>query len=173
VVTFTAVVSSSSGGTPTGTVTFMIGTNTVVGTATLSGGQATFNTSGLPTGSLAMTAVYGGNTTFAGSTSAALSQVVNQATTTSVLSSAPNPSSVGQAVTFSVNVTSSLGIVPTGTVSFKEGSTTLGTATLDASGSASLTISTLSSGKDNVKAVYGGDAKCTGSTSNTVQQVVR
>jgi Bacterial Ig-like domain (group 3)/MBG domain/FG-GAP-like repeat len=171
-VTFTAVVSSSAAGTPSGTVTFRSGKSTVLGTAALSGGQAVFSTSSLPAGSLGITAVYSGDSTFAGSTSATLMQTVNAATTAAVLSSAPNPSSAGQAVTFSVSVTSSLGIVPTGTVTLKEGNTALGTGTLDASGNANVILSTLSAGKHNLRAVYSGDADCTASTSNTIQQVV-
>jgi alpha-tubulin suppressor-like RCC1 family protein len=175
VVTFTAVVTSSSAGTPTGIVTFVMNVgksgNTVLGTVTLSGGQATFSAGSLPAGSLGITATYSGDMQF-GSSNSALTQVVNLATTASVLSSTPNPSNVGQAVTFSVIVSCSTGIVPTGTVSFKQGNATLGTSTLNASGSASFSTSTLS-GHSNIRAVYNGDANCSQSTSNSVQQVVQ
>ena len=164
---------ASAGGTPTGTVTFMIGGTTAVGTATLSGGQAAFTTSSLPPGSSGMTAVYSGDDQFASSTSTTLKQVVNKGTTTATLSSAPNPSTVGQPVTFTVSVACSIGIAPTGTVSFMQGGTTLGVATLNTSGDGSFTTSTLSSRNNNVRAVYNGDANCSGSTSNTVQQVVQ
>jgi hypothetical protein len=78
-VTFTATVSAKSpgSGTPTGTVTFKDGT-TVLGTGTLnSNGQATFTTSSLKLGNHSITAVYGGDTDFRTSTSAALVQTVN------------------------------------------------------------------------------------------------
>src|SRR5262249_46760322 len=88
-VTFTATVSAVSPTmvTPTGTVTFMQGT-TVLGSASLNAsGVATFTTSTLTAGTQAITAVYSGDNMFAQSTSAALSQSVNRATTTTTLTS--------------------------------------------------------------------------------------
>jgi hypothetical protein len=86
---FTATVAAASpgAGTPTGTVTFKNG-STTLGTGTLSGGVATYTTGALAIGTLSITAVYGGDTNFTGSTSSVLSQVVNQATL-SVLSGLP------------------------------------------------------------------------------------
>ena len=55
--------------------------------------------------------------------------------------------------------------VPTGTVTFSEGSTTLGTAALDSTGTATLNISTLSVGSDTITASYGGDASYAGSST--------
>ncbi len=74
-VTFTATV-MGTGGTPTGTVTFKDGAATL-GTGTLAGGVATFTTTTLVAGSHAITAVYSGDASFAPSTSAILTQVVN------------------------------------------------------------------------------------------------
>ena len=74
-VTFTATV-TSSGGTPSGTVTFKDG-GSDLGTGTLSAGQATFGTSSLSVGTHTMTATYGGATDFATSTSPPLSEVVS------------------------------------------------------------------------------------------------
>ncbi len=75
-VTFTATVSSQYSGTPTGTVTFREG-STSIGTSTVSGGVATFTTAALTAAAHTITAVYGGDTNFAGSTSATVVQVVN------------------------------------------------------------------------------------------------
>jgi hypothetical protein len=75
-VTFTATVTSSATGTPTGSVTFKDGTTTL-GTGALSSGIAKFTTSTLAVGTHSITAVYGGDATSLGSTSAVLSQVVN------------------------------------------------------------------------------------------------
>jgi hypothetical protein len=81
-VTFTAVVDSDAGTPPDGeTVWFMKGT-TVLGTGTLIGGSASFTTSTLEGGSQSITAVYGGDSNFAKSTSwdddsAPLTQTVN------------------------------------------------------------------------------------------------
>jgi hypothetical protein len=74
-VTFTATV-TSSGGTPSGTVTFNDG-GVAIGTATLVNGIASFTTSSLSAGSHAITASYGGAGNFSPSTSATLTQVVN------------------------------------------------------------------------------------------------
>ena len=74
-VTFTATITSGSG-TPTGILTFKDGA-TIIGTATLAGGVAVFTTSALTVGTHSITAIYAGNFTFAGSTSAALAQTIN------------------------------------------------------------------------------------------------
>jgi uncharacterized delta-60 repeat protein len=126
-VTFTATV-NSTGGTPTGTVTFKDGVNTL-GTGTLSSGKAIFHTSTLAAGAHSITAAYGGTTSFASSTSAVLTQTVNQPTpivyrsaTLPAVSSGPtfrtftfsgfpdttgtilDATAVGNSVTFTVNV---------------------------------------------------------------------
>jgi hypothetical protein len=77
-VTFTASVSWSEGAAPDGeSVSFMSG-KTVLGTGMLSGGSVRFSTSALGVGTHKITAVYGGDSTFAGSTSAAVEQVVEK-----------------------------------------------------------------------------------------------
>jgi len=101
-----------------------------------------------------------------------LSVAVTKATTTkTTLTSSPNPSTYGQAVTFIAAVTSKLGAPPDGeTVSFMKGKAVLGTGTLS-SGSASFTTSTLKAG-NAIKAVYGGDSNFAGSASKWLKQVV-
>jgi hypothetical protein len=74
-ITLKATVSGSSG-VATGTVTFKDGTATI-GTGTLSAGAATLTTSTLAVGSHSLTAVYGGDGNFAGSTSAALTETIS------------------------------------------------------------------------------------------------
>jgi hypothetical protein len=98
--------------------------------------------------------------------------VAGPAATTTTLSSSLNPSTYGQAVTFTAVVTSGLGAPPDGeTVTFKKGTAVLGTGALSG-GSASFTTSTLT-GRDNIiTAAYGGDPKFAGSISNAVKQVV-
>src|SRR5204863_1639606 len=90
-------------------------------------------------GTHSITVVYGGNSNYLTSTSSAVSQVVNQATSTSAIASGTNPSTFGNSITLTGTVTPS---TATGTLTFKEGSTTLGTATIG-QGSGSLAISTL------------------------------
>ena len=103
-----------------------------------------------------------------------LSQVVNKAATTTTLTSSLNPSVVGQAVTFTatVSITDPVPGPPTGTVTFKDGTTTLGTGTLDASGVATFTTSTLAAGRHSIKATYNGDASFKTSTSAVLTQTV-
>jgi hypothetical protein len=167
-VKFTATV-TSSGGTPTGTVTFKDGASTL-GTGALSGGKATFTLSTLAVGSHSITAVYGGSIDFTGSTSSVLTQTVNKASTSTALASSLNPSKSGQAVTFTATVTSGGG-TPTGTVTFKNGASTLGTRTLS-SGKATFTTSGLSVGSHSITAVYGGAIDFNGNTSPVLTQVV-
>jgi uncharacterized repeat protein (TIGR03803 family) len=88
------------------------------------------------------------------------------------LASSPNPSTDGEAVTFSAIVTSNAGPPPDGEiVSFMNGKTLLGTGALSG-GSASFTTSALKVGKTAVTAAYGGDSKLLGSKSAPVKQVV-
>jgi uncharacterized repeat protein (TIGR03803 family) len=92
--------------------------------------------------------------------------------TTTTLSSSPNPSTSGEAVTFTAVVSPNDGAPSDGeTVTFEKGTRVLGTATLSG-GSASFTTSTLPVGTTSVKAVYGGDAYFKKSTSNVVKQLV-
>jgi hypothetical protein len=170
-VTFTARVAPQFSGTPTGTVTFLNGATVLAKRALNGNGAAGFSTSKLPPGSNIITAVYGGDSNFDGSTAAPVNQLVLTATTTT-LSSSLNPSIYGQAVAFTAVVTSILGSPPDGeTVKFMKGATALGTGVLSV-GSASFMTSALPGGTNYVKAVYGGDSKLDGSTSNTVSQMV-
>jgi len=57
-------------------------------------------------------------------------------------------------------------------VTFLDGTTTIGTATLNASGVATFTISNLAVGTHPITAQYSGDANFNGSTSNVVNQVI-
>ena len=182
-VTFTATVAAVApgGGTPTGTVNFLDGT-TNIGTGTLNAsGVATLSTSTLSVSGSphSITAVYAGTTDYITSTSSpALSQVVNHASTTTALTSSANPSVFGQAVTFTATVAAVApgAGVPTGTVNFLDGTSTtpIGTGTLNASGVATLSTSTLSvSGSPHsITAVYVGDTSFSTSTSTAVSQVV-
>ena len=94
------------------------------------------------------------------------------AATTTTLTSSPNPSTYGQAVTFTALITSSAEAPPDGeTVSFMKGKTVLGTGTTSG-GSASFSTLTLRVGTTTVTAVYSGDFYFLGSKSNYVKQVV-
>ncbi len=85
-----------------------------------------------------------------------LSSVTAPLSTTTSLTSAPNRSNNGQAVIITATVAGNAGIVPTGVVSFTEGTTLLGTANLDYSGVATITVSNLVTGTHAIKANYVG-----------------
>ena len=84
--------------------------------------------------------------------------------TTAALGSSLNPSTYGQPVTFTATVTSTAG-TPAGTVTFMDGPATLGSSTLNASGQATLTASSLLAGSHSMTAVYAGGGGFSGSTS--------
>ncbi len=171
--TATLVPIISGAGTPTGSVMFKDG-STVLGTSALHNGIATLTTTAFPTGSNSITAVYGGNSRFVASTSSSLTQTVTpSATTTTLTKNTTGAVKFGTSVTF----TAALAAVspgagtPTGTVTFMDGSTTLGTGTLSGGG-ATFTTAALAIGSHSVKAVYSGDANFTTSTSGTLSQTV-
>jgi hypothetical protein len=167
---FTAIVTPNSGtGAPTGSVTFKSGTATLAAVS-LTNGVAIYNNSNLAAGTKSVTAVYSGDATYASSTSAALIQVINKAATTTSLSSSPNPSTLGQAVALTATVLPQYSGTPTGSVTFKRGTTILGTITLSG-GVASYTTSTLPKGADPISATYNGSVYFTGSTAATTQNV--
>jgi hypothetical protein len=173
-VTFTATVGAPAGTTvaPTGTVTFLAG-GAPLGSATLnSTGVAAFASS-LPVGTDSITAQYGGDPNFASSTSGAITVTVPMiATTTTVLSSG-TPANLGANITLTFRVTAAAGsLIPTGTITLNDGTAALGTATLDASGTATYTNATLAAGTHPITAIYSGDGNFFGSTSNVLSQAV-
>jgi hypothetical protein len=95
-----------------------------------------------------------------------------RAVTSTALTSSPNPSTAGQAVTLTATVTSTTSGTQTGTVTFFDGTTSLGTGSLSASGMATLQVTFQSAGTHSITAQYGGDGNFTGSTSPGVAQTV-
>jgi hypothetical protein len=169
-VTFNAVLTSTIGAPPDGeTITFMNG-KTVLGTGTLSGGSASFATSKLTGGTDKIKAVYGGDAHFGPSTSKALKQVVNKATTTTTLTSSLNPSNYGQAATFTASVTPQFSDTVKGPVTFYDGTTALKTVPLSG-GVAKFTTSTLARGTHTITATYNGNANLIGSSASLTQTV--
>lgn len=170
-VVMTAAVSPDAGSSlPTGTVTFFNG-STQIGTGTLNNGLATFNYNpdSLALGTYSITADYGGDNTFAGSTS--LAQLLDVATaTTTNLSLSPSSVTAGSngpvVMTATVSPSSGSG-TPTGTVTFFNGTTQIGTGTL-ISGVATYDYnpSSLAVGTYSILASYGGDVAFVGSTSS-------
>ncbi len=156
-VTLTATV---SGGAPSGTVTFFDGA-TGLATVALVGNTATLQIATLTGGAHTLTASYAGDATHTASVSNAVQHTVTPLPTTTSLSSSPDPSRVGEAVTFSAFVT---GAGPTGDVVFSEGGTTLATVAL-VNNLATFQTSTLSAGVHTITAAYVGDGNHAGSAA--------
>jgi RHS repeat-associated protein len=169
-VTFTATVNGSS---PSGTVTFVdtfAGGTTTLAATPLTSGTALFSSNALAAGSHSVSASYAGDAANAPASSPTPAVVaVNLAPTTAALTSTPNPSTFGQAVTFTASVSG--GISPGGAVTFKDGTTVVGTATL-AIGAATFTSSTLVGGTHTFTVSYGGDSLNAASVSPAVIQSV-
>jgi hypothetical protein len=156
-VVLTATVTGAAGGTPTGSVTFKDGTNTL-GTATLNGaGVASFPTSSLVPGQHSITVAYSGDTLNLPGTSAVLTQTVQENTTTTLTSSA-NPAVLGAPVILTAKVSATISGTPTGSVTFKNGTSTLGSGALSGSGIATFSTTGLAAGSQTILAVYSGDA---------------
>lgn len=166
----TVVADDLSAGTPAGTVTFYDGA-TSLGTAPVNGsGVATLEVSSLSVGTHNLHATFEGDTGWIDSTSSDFVHDVTASTTTNVAGS-PNPSTFGASVTFTATVTSAGG-TPTGTVTFKEGATTLGSAAVDGSGEAQFSTSALTVGGHTITAEFtgtGGYQDSSGTTSQTVK----
>jgi hypothetical protein len=176
-VTFSATVHAGA----TGLATFLDGT-TILGTGTISAaGVATFSTSSLTIGSHPITASYGGDAAYNAATSAVLTEVVGKIPTVTTIAASAPAQLLHTGVTFTANV-----IAPspnaTGTVTFMEGTTILGTATLSANGGVVVTLTTnanaafattgLVTGSHQIVAVYSGDSTFAPSTSAPVPNLV-
>lgn len=161
-VTFTATAPLQA----TGTVTFYDGA-TALGTVTLSHGVAAYTTSSLAVGTHSITASYAGDNNYAAATRAAVSQVVGKATGMIALVSSANPSLLTTGITFTATAPPQA----TGTVTFYDGATALGSVALS-QGVATYVTSSLSAATHSITAVYAGDSNYAAATSSAVSQVV-
>lgn len=170
-VTFTASVSAPSAVT-SGTVEFYDG-STLLGQGLVgSDSKASFSLANLTGGSHSITARFLGDTSSATSTSAALTQTITKAATIATIGASPSTIGVGNATTLTATVSSSAGPLPTGTVTFRSGSTTVGTAILDTNATASVGVSNLIPTAAIITAVYSGDSYNANSTSSSLTVTV-
>ena len=171
-VTLTATVSSEFGIPPDGeTVTVRTG-GFSIGTGSLSGGVATITTAALAAGDHPLVAFYAGDSTFKSSQSAATTLAVNKYPTATAISSTPNPSASGQAITLTAQVTTSGPSSPTGSVTFREGTTVLGGTAVNGNGVATLTTKQIPLGSNLLTATYDGSPMSLNSTSAPITQNV-
>lgn len=167
-VTFTVTLTGNAA-VPTGTVQFLDGT-TPLGTGTLNAaGQASFTTSTLTVGTHPITAVYAATLDFNGATSAVLPQLITAVADASAvtLTSSVNPSIFGQPVTFTA-AASVPGpfpfLIQSGTMTFLDGATVIGTGAINQFGRATFTTSALAVGSHAITASYPGGTSAGGQT---------
>jgi PKD repeat protein len=171
-VTYTATVTSTSGGiNPSGEGTVMFsagGASLCGGPVALSGNQASCTLSYMVAGASQVTAGYSGGPDFDASTSPATTETVSPDATATTLALSSSSVLFGQALTLTATVMASApgtGI-PTGTVTFLEGNTVLGTGSLSSAGEATLsTNAVLPASQSTVRATYSGDPNYLTSTS--------
>ncbi|MBA2672391.1 Ig-like domain repeat protein, partial [Ramlibacter sp.] len=164
-VTYTATVVGTS---PTGSITFKDGTATLAVRA-LASGIASLTTSTLALATHPLTAVYAGDANNSAGTSSTVTQSITQATTSLALNVWPLQAAQGENVTLMARVDN--GYLPTGTMTFSEGTTVLGTASVTAS-AATLALNNLALGSHTILAAYAGDVNNTSSASGAVATTI-
>ena len=182
-VTFTAIVSAPTfQGTLTGTVTFTIDGHaeapiqlTLVGAS----GDAAFSTSTLSEGLHTVSASYSGDSNVSASSGSLPTQSVQAPAllpSTTTLESSHDPSTLGQAVTFTAVVTApSYEGTPSGKVTFTidgQAQTPVNLGVVGDTDEARFTTSTLSAGSHTVSASYSGDSNVSASTGSLPTQTV-
>lgn len=173
-ITFVATVKPASGTTaPSGTIRFLNG-SVVIGSGSLVSGVATFTTSALSQGTSTISASYAGTSSFNPSTSNALSVTVKPAvvaTSTRLVASSLSIKE-NSPVTLTATVSAaSASSTPTGTITFYNGTVSLGTAQLN-SGTATLSASSLPIGVNAITAAYAGTSTFSASKSSAVSITV-
>jgi hypothetical protein len=176
VVTLTATVSDIYAPV-VGTVNFL-DNGLLIGTGTVVNGVATVMLNFTIPGQHSVSACFVASLDYLGSCASVTTLIVtlppSPDSTQTLLTSNANPSYFGQAVTFTspVSTTGAFTAIPTGTVTYFDGPTAIGTGTLDSIGNASFTTSALAIGTHTMTASYAGNNSFTGSVSPQYIQVV-
>ncbi|MHA6740968.1 Ig-like domain-containing protein [Rhodococcus erythropolis] len=165
--TLKATVSASGTG---GTVTFKVGGTVLASVPVAGNGEATY--AWVPTGAGAQTveAVFSGRSGVTGSSTTANVTVAEQSagTTSSTTDLSVVAGQVGVAQTISAQISpANAG----GTVTFKDGESVIGTATVDSSGKASLSWKPATQGQRIVAAEYSGAGTVTASSDQVSVQI--
>lgn len=178
-VSFTATVTGGYTAIPTGQAVFTVDGTPAPPVNLDATGAATLITSTLALGFHTITASYTGATDFLPAPEDATfkQQIVPPATVTTIASSL-NPSTVGENVTFTSTVATAvtgLGVIPTGSVTFKDGTASFATVPVKSSGNQNVvqtTTATLAFGTHSITAIYSGDAATSASVSKVLVQQV-
>jgi hypothetical protein len=172
-VTLTAAVSPHPTGVSLGTVSFYSGESLLGSGDVNSSGVATFSTTTLAAGAHSLKAVYSGNPGLTGSTSNTFAETISPlVSTATALTAAPSPVDDGQSVMLTATVSPAPTGSSLGTVSFYNGSTLLGTGTVNASGVATFPTTSLPAGILRLTAVYSGNSGFAASTSSPFTETV-
>ncbi|NYF91054.1 Ig-like domain repeat protein [Tunturiibacter empetritectus] len=176
-ITFSATVHPGA----TGLVAFLDGSTTLGTGVVNTSGVAIFSTSALTIGSHPITASYGGNSSYSSSISSVLVQVISKIPTVITITESTPAQLIKTGITFTANVTASSPDA-TGMVTFMDGTTILGTATLSSNGGVAVSLSTnanaalltskLATGSHQIIAIYSGDSSFAPSTSAPANDVV-
>jgi hypothetical protein len=137
------------------------------GPATISGNLLTITGAGFVT----VQASQAGNAQYAPANAVTQTFIVNQASTTLVLTSSSNPSSLDQSVTLAATIMPQNGGQVSGTITFKDGSAVLSVVAVSGN-LATLTTSTLAVGTHSISVVYSGDSNFIGSAATPLAQSV-
>ena len=158
-------VNAPGGGTASGSVQFQADGVSLGAPVTVFGGSATTTISMLSEGNHTLGAIYVGDGNFR-SSSGALTQIVNRASSVTTVAASENSTVFGQPLTFTVMVAAVAPAsgLPSGTVQFKDGAADMGPAVSLSGGTATFTTSSLSGGSHTITAVYAGDSGFVGSS---------
>ncbi|MDR3726332.1 MAG: FG-GAP-like repeat-containing protein [Terracidiphilus sp.] len=163
---------TAAGTTPAGYVTFLDGEQTLGSVKLYANGNAQFDTAMLTVGTHTIVASYGGYPTtvwfnqpetILASQSAPATVTITSNATQTALTSSSTTATAGTVVTFTAAVSSSVG-APFGGVTFYDGTTQLGTASLE-NAQATFSIASLGAGSHKVSASFNANGTFAGSSS--------
>jgi hypothetical protein len=165
-VTFTATLTPAYGGTPSGTVTLIEGSNSIAAQPLSGTDTVKFAVSTLPVGIHSLAATYSGDANYLASSGSG--RVIVRMTPTITLVSSTASSGAGWPVTLTATAAGSLVAQAAGTINFMNGSMQVGSATTDSNGVAVLTTSALPAGSLSITAVYIANQYSDSTTSDPV-----
>lgn len=163
---------SSSQTVSAGTVTFTVmnGSSPIgspVASAALSAGTASVNyllPAATPPGTYSIEAAYNGGGAFTASSDTSHTLTIAQAASAVAVTASTGNANLDASVTFTAMVTGTASVAPSGTVTFYDGATVLGSGAV-AQGAAMYSTKSLTAGAHLITAVYSGDTNFAGSTS--------
>ena len=124
------------------------------------------------TGTHSVIASYPGDNERAPSQSSGVALTALMGSTITTLSTSANPANAGQSVTLTATIAANASFMPTGSVSFLNGATPVGSSAVNTSGVATLSVSSLPVGANSITAVYSGDMNFAPSTSTAVTETI-